>query len=97
MLFISTSWVEQALFGSGIYAWLREGQAGFGVNVVPSRGFWVGFGLAQHRRAHSQQKVGCALGCHPSRHTVLFLLCTAVFPLAARSMRKAVRCRERRL
>lgn len=97
LLFISTSWVEQALFGSSFYAWLREGQARFGVNVVPSGDFWVGSGLAYHRYTHSQWKVGYALGCHLSRHTVLFLLGTGVFPLTGRNMRKVVRCRERRL
>jgi len=93
-LFISASRAEQALFGSGIAAWLREGQAGFGVNVVLPRNFWVGSALAQRRRAHGQWKVSYALGCHLSRHTVLYLLGTAVFPLAGRNMTEVVSWRE---
>lgn len=77
---LSLSQEEQDLFGAGIYAWLRQGQAGFGVKVVSSRGFWVGSGLAHYRRGH-RQKVGYASGCCLSRHVVLFVLGTAVWPL----------------
>lgn len=83
----SVSWEEQALFGAGIYARLRKGQAGFGVKVISSRDFWVGSVLAHHR-CGLRQKVGCASGCCLSRHVVLFLLGTVVFPLTERNLER---------
>lgn len=68
-------------FWNSIYAWLRKGQAGFGVKVVSWRDFWVGSGLAHYYRYGHRQKVSYASGCCLSRHVVLFLLGTVVFLL----------------
>lgn len=70
-------------------------EPGFGVNMVPSRYFWVGSGLEHHKCAHSQ-KVGYALGCCLCRHMILFLLGAAVSSLTLRNMQKVVRWRESR-